>query len=645
MVELIINNNLIELPKSASVKYTKQISDIFDIANVAVSFTNTFEFEKTPANTQAMQFLGIPGDRSLVPYQKNNVALKVDGFDLISEGWFIPTNTNDNYKGAVYDGMIDFFKAIENKTIGKDLDLTNFNHDKLISTVIESFSNEYYTYIIGDYGGKNIYLEGINIDYQAPSFSVRKLWELIFSTFGFNCDYANLSYIDGLYITYPKDIYEGQTDELITDLEKGPYSSFEINRVAGVAQPTQFYFWDTSVISEGNLVENWKFIIPETNSYNFDFKIEMYVVYRRSVAAGPFTKNIDPEIGIYKNGVRVGSLLSSFTVYPEVGDERSLNFNLACDQGDTIEIKIAAPDNIIDQRSYKIWQWRHNKTSFKIAKTNLGTTRLENEFKDFLIKDFFKEILWRTGLTPVYNKLSNTVEFKTIESRIDFSNAQDLSDYYVKRTNEIYTNGYAQKNIFSFKKDDDTDFTGDGYLYVPNKNIEDEKELAKSKIYAPDKKIVTENFYSIKSNQYKIWAPEIKEDENVSPSPIINYKGLSGRFYFIRKQTQTLPDESTYKLISEKLNDEAEVYSIPVAINTNTLFEESIYNYYSEYQKIFDNFRIHNVDLALSIDGFNAFDLTRPIYIKQENAYYICNKISFQEGENSNAEFIKINNL
>lgn len=638
MVELIINNNLIELPKSASVKYTKQISDIFDIANVAVSFTNTFEFEKTPANTQAMQFLGIPGDCSLVPYQRNNVALKVDGFDLISEGWFIPSNTNDNYKGAVYDGMIDFFKAIENKTIGTDLDLTNFNHEKLVSTVAASFTNEYYNYIIGDYGGANIFDDGINIDYQAPSFSVLKLWELIFSTFGFNCDYTNLSYIDGLYITYPKDTAEGQINELIFTGIKNTYITNQYTVFGGIGEPTSKYSWDSSTIVEGSLQpDNWSFVCPETTSYFFELSIEQYAIFRRPNYKN---ENVATRIDVFKNGVIAGSILSDYSANFD-GTERTLEFNLTCNAGDIINIKTSAPASLSFRgRDYRLLEFRLNSLNFKISKTDLGTTNLENEFKDFLIKDFIKEILWRTALTPVYNKLTNTVEFKTIESRIDFSNAQDLSDYFIRRTNEIYTNGYAQKNVFALKRDTDTDFSGDGYLYVPNKNIDDEKPLANSKLYAPDLKILTQIASGVQSNQYKIWQTEIKENETTGENEL-SYKGLSGRFYFIRKNIVN----GSYKLTSEKLSDEQNVSFVPVAININTLFEEAVYNSYSEYQKIFDNFRIHNIDLALSVDGFNALDLTRPIYIKQENAYYICNKVPFEEGQNSNAEFIKINNL
>lgn len=637
MVELIVNGNQIELPKNTNIKYTKQISDIFDIANVSCSFTNAFEFEKTPNNSQAMKQLGISGDSSDVPYTKNDAILKVNGFDLISKGWFNIQNTSDNYKGAIIDGMIDFFKSIENKTMGNDLDLSNFNHDKILQVVIDSFTNEYYQYIVADYGGKNLFEGGINIDYLAPGFSVRKLCELIFSTFNFNVDFTNLEYIDGLFITYPKDVYETQSNELIVELGKDFYSSFEINRVAGVAQPTQFYFWDSSVITEGDLVDNWKFIIPETNSYNFDLRIAMYVVYRRYAGVGPFTQNIDPEVTIFKNGVAAGALISSFTVYPEVGDERFLNFNMTCNKGDTIEVRIGAPDNIINQRRYKIWQWRHGSTYFRISKTNLGTVILENELKDFLIKDFFKEILWRTGITPVYDKYTNTVSFKTLDSRVDFNNAQDLSHCYKERRDEIYKNDYAQKNIFKLKRDVDSETAGDGYLYVYNKNIDDEKTLAQSKIYAPDNKILTE-FIDFQTNQYKIWQIEVKDNND---DVEINYKGLSGRFYFIRKQTAT----GSFKIISEKLNDEQIVGEVPYAINTNTLFEESIYNNYTEYQRIFTNFRIHPITMVMTENDFLGLDMTRPVFFKQENAFYICNKVSFEEGKENEGEFIKINKV
>lgn len=635
MVELIINDNLIELPKGTNIKYTKQISEIFDIANVACSFTNSFEFDKTPSNTQAMQFLGISGDSSTVPYNKNNSLLKVNGFDLISQGWFNVSDTSEKYKGGIIDGMVDFFKAIENRTMGRDLNLSNFNHDKLLDTVIDSFTNDYYKYIIADYGGKNLYNDGINIDYLAPCFSVKKLWELIFSTFLFNCDYTNLSYLDGLYITYPKEVAQGQVNIPVATLERNFF--IDEGRVTIGAFSTirpEYRFWDNSVLVEGSLIDSWKYVIPETTSYHFDLESEMYVIFRK---AGKANRNTNARIDILKNGQAVASILSDFvTNVAGVGDKRYLEFNLTCDAGDIIEMYITAPAGIVvNGNSYRNFEWRHNYSKLTISKTNLGTTSLENELKDFLIKDFIKEILWRTGLTPVYNRETNTVYFITLDSRVDFNNAQDFSHCFIGRKGEIYTSNYAQKNIFKLKNNDEDNTQGDGYLYVFNKNIEDQKIIAQSKIYAPDKRILT-SFGSFTTNQYKIWETEAKDNDGTLD---INYKGLSGRFYFIRKNDLT----GSFKIVSEILDEETTVSSIPIAINTDTLFEEAIYNNYTEYQKIFTNFRVHTILLNMTESDFLGLDLTRPVYFKQENAYYICNKVDFQEGQFSNGEFIKIN--
>lgn len=635
MVELIINGNKLELPSRTQIKYTKQISDILDLANVSCSYTNSFTFDKTPNNSETMQQAGISGDSSLVPYQRNNAVLKEDGFDLISKGWFSLQSTEERYKGSVIDGMIDFFKAIENKTLGLDLDLSNFEHTKNLNTVIASFTNDYYKYLIADYGGKTAYNNGINIDYLAPSFSVRKIWELIFSTFGFQFDNTNLSYLDNLFLTYPKDIAETQVYELIAEAVRNPYISNSRVASGQFCEPVSNYYWSTTSFTEGIFLDNWKYRIPESSSYNFKLDIEMYATYRRG---GYYDRRLDVSVYLLKNGLEIGTLLSDYNEGDNVGQERSLDFNLGCEAGDIIEIKIRALNRRDFRGKYfQMYEWRHNKTELKISKANLGSTTLGNELKDFQIKDFIKEIIWRTGLTPVSNSENNTIYFYTLDSRVDFSNAQDFSHCFVERKSELYQNDYAQKNRFRLKRDIETDTSGDGYLFVNNVNLPDEKTIVQSKIYAPDNKIIT-SLGDFNTNQYKIWETETKENDDVIE---VSYKGLSGRFYFIRKSEAN----GTFKLTSEKLSDEETVNYVPYANNINTVFEEAVYNNYAEYQKIFNNFRIHNIDLAMSLNDFIGADLTKPFYFKQENAYYICNRLTYQEGEKSTGEFIKINKV
>lgn len=644
MVELIINGNPIELPINSNIKYTKQISDIFDIAQVAVSHTNSFEFEKTPANTQAMEQLGISGDSSNLPYQKNNAVLKVDGFNLISKGWFNVGDTDENYKGSVISGMVDFFKAIENKTMGNDLNLSNFEHLKNFDNVINSWSNQYYKYLIADYGGKNIHNNGINIDYQTPSFSVLKLWELIFNTFSFNCDYTNLEYINDLFFTYPKDILDqGVVQTQIANLKKLPYQSNKTKVVGGnIEQLPIDKVWDNATLIEGTLkVDGFSYVIAENSSYTFKIASTSYVTYDRSDRAPRY---IDPSVYVLKNGIVMDSIISTYV--DSEGLLREKTFTVSCDVGDIITVKLVAPRTIERRplnnkppfRTYYFRYWKNALLELNITKSDLGTTILKNELKDFSIKDFIKEVIWRTGLTSVYNYETNTVSFKTLQSRTDFNNATDLSNTFVERTGESYTNGYAQKNTFALKKNNDFDKTGDGYLFVPNVNLPDIKTLVQSRIYAPDKNVLTD-FFGFQTNQYNIWETEVKK--NNLDQVEVTYKSLSGRFYFVRSQESV----ATYNVTSEKLNDSQIVNSVPFALNTDTLFEEAVSKNYQGYQKIFNNFRVHHIKQVLTLNDFLGLDLTKPVFFKQENAYYICNKISFEEGKDTTNEYIKINQL
>ena len=157
MVELNIYGNAVELKRSNNgIKYTMQIADVLNIATVSASYTNSFSIPKTPYNTTIFQQLGIVGDTSQIPYERVPTSLNYHGFNIISNGWLQINETTEEYRVNIINGIIDFFKAIENKTMGADLDLSIFNHTKNIATVLASFDNPNYKYLIADYNGKNI---------------------------------------------------------------------------------------------------------------------------------------------------------------------------------------------------------------------------------------------------------------------------------------------------------------------------------------------------------------------------------------------------------------------------------------------------------------------------------------------------------
>lgn len=642
MVELIINGKTIELlKKGQEIKYTRQIADVFDIASVSSSFTNSFTIPKTPNNTQIFEHLGIVGDQSSIPYTRTPVTSKNQGFDLIREGWLNVSETNEEYKCSIIDGMVDFFKSIENKTIGVDLDLSNFEHQKSMESIIASFDNEYYNYIIADFGAKNFVLSflplefAINIDYLVPSFSVKKLLELIFSTFGYTYESEEIDdYIDGLFITYPTPpLFETSDEDIIATLNKGFWASNEIVQDGDIYYVPSTRQWDSSTITEGTLINNLSFSVPETDTYKVKMSIEAYAKYQFiGTSFEPATVNI------YKNS----EVISSFKTDPNESVEKELNIFLQA--GDQISYLLFVDDNIVDRgTSPKVLnEFRSNSTLMEIYKITQGDVSPSNAFKTFKVKDFFKEILYRTGLTPIADNIEKKITFISIDERIDVSEAIDWTDKYILRKKEVYIkNSYAQRNLFKMKYNEGYEAVNDGIILVNNKNIEEEKTLATSLIYSPidgKTEFVPESGDNISTSIIPMFTKELSQgDDN---EPIIEYKKMDNRFYFVRKNTVT---DRTWKLKSELVPDEETVSELHFATTENTLLGQMISEKFAGYSKLLNNFRAHDIELALGLEDILNLDLTKPYYFKQEAGYYILNKLSFQDGETTTGEFVRIN--
>jgi hypothetical protein len=208
MIQVFLNNKPLELDNDIELTYTLNVNDIGDVATRQASYISGIKVPKTPTNIQIMQGLGLAGDTSRMPYQKPNCQVVDDGFALVPNGWAVIKNTNDYYNLSIYSGVINFFKAIENKTLGIDLDLSLIDHQKNVQNVLNSFTNPNYRYLLGDYNGRTHYDADnkILIDYLPPSANVKYLWDLIFSTFGFTYSgtvFNNLNFTD-LWLTYPK---------------------------------------------------------------------------------------------------------------------------------------------------------------------------------------------------------------------------------------------------------------------------------------------------------------------------------------------------------------------------------------------------------------------------------------------------------
>jgi len=274
----------------------------------------------------------------------------------------------------------------------------------------------------------------------------------------------------------------------------------------------------------------------------------------------------------------------------------------------------------------------------QISKIDLGSADFKEAFSDFSIKDYVKEIIWRFGLTPVYDSTRKHIEFLTIDEKVNFNNYVNWSEKYVDRNKESYLYGqYAQSNVFAHKYNDEGDNFNNGILFISNANLEPSKNIVSSKIYSAEQTTLTIGNQNRKVNTYPIWRGEIQEGSNGIE---VNYKGLNGRYYIMK--LNRINEVQSFK--SEILNSSTQntqYYYMPNADNTH--YNELVAKYYPTYEKMLNNFRMHEIELALSLPDIMQLDFTKLYYFEQEASFYVLNKLQWEEGKTCKGEFIKVN--
>jgi hypothetical protein len=594
-------NQEIELVND-TVKYTKQCNDIADLSSRETNFTDSFNAPKNSHNTNVFNELGLVADVSTLPYQKVRTMLLDNGVPLLRDGWLNIKETANDYKLHVYDGIIDLFKAIENKTFGDDIDLSEINHDKNINTVIASFTNPNYKYIINDYGGKTHTQLGnkINIDYLVPSVNVKYLWDKIFTTFGFNYigNIFNTIDFNGLWLTYPKGI----------DLDVSTSTTL----YADLTQWNNDIFQNINLIT-GNLINDSVYVVATTGSYKITI-------------AGRHSLDVDGEVVQEPLIFSVNGLDTAQTIITSFGTPIFLNLSV----GDEIYFKRNEDENLVLTNGFMKIEKYNNAISFS------------EELKQLSLTDFFKDILWRFGLT-VFVDIDNNYIFKTFDERLQ-AGVVDWSEKYKSRTSETYViNNYAQKNYFRQNYNDKEGTFNDGFFTITNKNLDARKDLIKSKFYSHNKDFV--NFYinpttNLETYETSLWEREVNENNDVQE---IKYKSLSERFYLLREETinvnTILRTESS---TSGQSSVEQAVTSLPVARFYKTNFKDFVSDYYENISLLLNDFRFHKITLHIDTNDFINLDFDKIYYFEQEQNYYLLNKISFERGKLSNAEFYRI---
>lgn len=676
MVELKINGQQVELSENAKIKVTLQVHDIADLSTVNATYTNSFDLPKSPNNTALLDGLGIVGDTSIVPYTKVNAELSIGGLPAITKGWLDIKSTADKYKVSIIDGIIDLFKAIENKKFGSDIPLPETIHDKNMESVVDSFDDENLRYIIGEFGGKTTIFSGFpdlyytNIDYLVPFIRFKYLWDKIFQ-------YANFTYSGSIFehedfqnawISFPKSTAEITEDlvrtmELVYMPDVGVFPSFHqfifqnnewILRLNPVFTPPGFE--STEIIPNKIGLEPWpqfgrfqRLLILESGSYNIHLDFDVTAEYRfPTYPPGTATFEFPVKLKISKNGsfYRMVMPTEENTIITFSGvavDE--LSFDLVLMSREEIQAYLEwkeeelLPNNIgyvEGARKVVVNSWE-----MEINEVNFIDLPFEDALKDLTPKDVLKECMTRFGLTPIPDRYENHVTFYKIDELLNIENSEDWSDKYVERTNETYTyNGYAQNNEFKHKYTQEAVNYNDGRLIVSNQNLDDIKAFYSSKLYSPEQEFTSfmMAYYSIPEvYPTLIWDKDFKEDDD--GEVVITYKGGTGRFFWVKSQWV----ESNVTLVSELLAESETVTGFPFVNTYMTTYNDLVPIYYEKYNQLLNNTRVHEIDLMLSIADIISLDFTKPKYFAQEQSYYKLNKIIFEEGKVSKGEFIKLN--
>lgn len=633
IIDIWVDGKRLDLYSDVNIRFTMQVNDIADLKGREGNYTNSFSIPKTPNNVHIFGGLGIPSDTSRIPYLKPDCKIKIEGFDLIIKGWLNVTDTDDEYKIYVYSGIINFFKAIENKTLGNDLDLSEINHTKDLMNVVGSYApGSPYRYFLADYNGQTHFLNDptiINIDYLVPSVKIKYLWDKVHSTFNFpyEGDVFDSEDFNNLSLTFPKAPSIAELFKLISSGNNT--QRYNLPPAQGENNSNQHMRLFVPSVTSGSAV--WRYgqylDIPEDGDYRITFEIT--TTNPAGTSNGPLniwlginSENINPE--------NITNKILLLTTNPSNSAGANKTITLAA--GSVLNIFFQKPffgGPVFIDLDYKI----------KVDKINKEAVDFQNGLGDFLIIDFVKEIMNKFALTMFQYEHSRLLTYKTISERVN-AEALDWTDKFIERTGEDYVvNNYAQRNLFQYQYNDKEGSYKDGYIDLSNLNKEASKVILKSKLYAPERiktKFRIDSNTVVDTDVFKFY--DKQPNDNPGNPPV--YKGLEKRFYYIRQAEGT----HFVKMGSAATN---EIQTVGNAVRGNFVgldWQSILGKYYGEYTAIINDSRIHTIELKLSYIEVILLDFKKLYYFKQEQQYYLLNKLTFDQ-KKASGEFVRVNRI
>lgn len=635
MIRIIINGKEMDTFAGTDIAQTKQTNDITSLETKQTNYTNSFDLPKTPNNVENMKYLSLVGNTSDVPYEKNECYLydQKTGECFVYKGWAIIKETTDVYKCHVYDGNLDLYKTIENFIL-KDLDLTELVHAKDLATVVASWANPVYRYILADYGGKTSFggPSKINIDYLTPSVRVKWLWNKLFEYF--NITYSGSVFqtedFDNMWMTYPKGLNTGEGDILVVESDDYDYA---MQIVRG-----DFHFPIESAYYAVALTwtEGPKFFI-----YRRGIHIQVYEsgTYRLDITGTIDTLLNDNEhatviIGKNTDGILPNNVtpIGSNIAYVPIGEEFTRSFIFDLNAYDTASVVIKGRPGgifVLDQQECEL--------SLTFTKVNAVVIDFSEAFIDFSATDFVKEVMAEFGLSLFKDKYRNHYEFLTMTERLQTADVEDWSYKYQGKISENYIYGsYAQMNILKHKYNEENASYNDGSVSIENVNLPDNKILFQSKAYSPERDPV--DYFGRSTLVYKTFDKNIKDDGTVT------YKSLDKRFYFLKSVPFNFG--GSLKIGSEQLGTEQTIVG-PAQVEAygSIAFKDIVQSRYGSILNVLNKSQLLKVLMTFTANDIANIDFRKLYHISRNdiNGYFMLNKInSYRPGQKTVTELVRV---
>lgn len=617
-MRLIINGFDIELAPNVSIAKTLQVNDIGSVSTRQASYTNTFSIPKTANNIKALNYLSIEGNTSNVPYQKNEAYLYSDsGECLVYKGWAVISETSKTFKCNIYDGIVDLYKRIENKTLA-DLDLAEIQHEKTPSNIVSSQDlSKPYVYLIADYNGKAMTGTNLCSDYLVPSIKVSWLLEKIqeFTGFTFNGSFKTNPDFTNLFLTQPK-------------ASPPVFGTVILNSTDLASDRTSFNAIDPvfdCVFGVGTTLLGGKISIDPTDRTKLI--ANETVIFKA-------TFNVNPNI----------SLVDSITGEVTILYAQFNNNTILCD-GYTQTVTSFVTFNkgsvyrfgmrVIDPgytytETIPVYDWFVNAEFQELENKGI----FEKELQGLQIKDFINELLWRFNLTIFKDKYTNSYIFKYLNEILN-TPAIDWSDKFNGLESENYIYGsYGQTNYLKYAYNDPKSNWADGQILINNANLPPEKTIIQSITLAPEYNPT--NNIGLTTQLFKFWDKQVKDNGT------IEYKTLSNRYYLMRASAGVFSPYKTLK--SDVTLETAVINNYQLGLFSRLEFEFIKDEYYSEMYALLNQSKVLSVTMRLTENDIVDMDFSKPVYIKQLGGSFLVNKINnFIPYKNTKVELIKIN--